>query len=94
MHRTRKLDERSLMNGVSTIIPGDSAFMPVLADFLTHLAPRERRVEAAPSASMNGCEAQVWWRRNHTRSEGSIAQLEEDIFTPLQAGIESVAKSL
>jgi hypothetical protein len=34
MHRTRKLDERSLMNSVSTIIPGVSAFVPVLGDIL------------------------------------------------------------
>jgi hypothetical protein len=34
MHCTRKLDERGLMGGVSPIIPGASAFVPVLADIL------------------------------------------------------------
>ena len=55
-------------------------------------SPFQRRVEATPTATVRGFEAQVNGRRDDARGEHRVADLEERVGAPIEAAVERAAE--
>jgi hypothetical protein len=60
--------------------------------FFLDASSAQRSVEAAPTATVRGLEAQMYWRRRDASREDGIGELEERIGPALETLVEGISE--